>query len=712
MFLYSIDSKANAVDAFTIEFGSGSPTEISSSPYAVANFPDSLLVHPSGNFLYVVNLNQPYQTTETPSQYDGSISAFVINSGTGALTPVAGSPFAAGINPSSIVVDPTGQFAYSTSAMYTTGFTAFAQIMGFSIDASSGILMPFSGTAWTDSANSNGAQLAISSGPSTTENPVPMISSLSPASTTATAIAFTLQVRGANFVPGATVYFGGQPRNTAFESSTQLNASILASDIDNGGTAVVFVFNPLPGGGASTSVEFPVSAPSPVISSISPSSVAAGAIPFALFVFGTGFVTSSVVNLNGTAQATSYVSPGFLFFEIFTAEILAPGTLSITVTSPPNGVPGGGTSNTATLTIGPAIAPLAVSSISPASATVGGPGFTLTVNGSGFVPGSQVTFNLNKVPTTFINSTQLTASIPASAIAIAGNPYVIVTNPDGFASVAVTFTVNNPQPVGGSVSAGSNALTLNVTGAGFVPSSIVLVNGSSRMTTYISSTLLQATLLPGDLSQSGTLSITVLNPPPGGGTSAAISFTFTFADYLVTAPSSPASITAGQTANFALTVSSSNGTFSNPVMFSASGMPTGANPSFAPSATITPGTTPQTVTLSITTMPHTAGSAIKLPHWPHPVWPVLCVVGMILALAGLGLRAIGGRVQVFAPQLLLALLLVVAAGLVSCGATGYGPSSPPQLNPATGTPAGTYPIIVTATSGGVRHSATVTLKVM
>jgi hypothetical protein len=59
-------------------------------------------------------------------------------------------------------------------------------------------------------------------------------------------------------------------------SSTRLNASILGSDIDNGGTAVVFVFNPLPGGGASTSVEFPVSAPFPNISSISPSCVTAG----------------------------------------------------------------------------------------------------------------------------------------------------------------------------------------------------------------------------------------------------------------------------------------------------------------------------------------------------------------------------------------------------------------------------------------------------
>src|SRR4029077_17282154 len=131
-----------------------------------------------------------------------------------------------------------------------------------------------------------------------------------------------------------------------------------------------------------------------------------------------GFVTSSVVNFNGAAQATSYNSPGLLTIEISTAEIVAPGTAGITVTSPSNGVPGGGTSNTVTLTIVPPIPPLAVSNVSPTSATAGGPAFTLTVNGTGFVQGSQVSFHLNNVSTTFVNSTQLTASIPASALAI------------------------------------------------------------------------------------------------------------------------------------------------------------------------------------------------------------------------------------------------------------------------------------------------------
>jgi hypothetical protein len=588
--------------------------------------------------------------------------------------------------------------------------------MGYSINASSGVLTPLSWTPWTDSATSNGDQLVMSFVRSTTTNPVPMISSLSPPSTTATAVGFTLQVNGANFVPGATVYFGGQPRSTTFVNSTQLNASILGSDIDNGGTALVFVFNPLPGGGASTSVEFPVSAPVPNISAISPSSVTVGGTLFTLVVAGSNFVTSSFVNFNGTALTTAYSSPARVSAQISNDKIVATGTATISVTSPSNGVPGGGTSNTVTLTILPAVAPFAVSSISPTSATAGGPAFTLTVNGSGFVQGAQVSFNLNNVTTRFVNSTQLTAIIPASAIAIAGNPYVIVMNPDGSTSAALTFTVNNPQPIGGSVSAGSNALTLNVTGTGFVPSSVVLVNGTPRVTTYKSSTLLLATLLPSDLSQGGTLNITVINPPPGGGTSAVIGFTF--ADYSVTAPNSPTSVTAGHTANIPLIVSCSNGTLSNPVTFSVSQLPAGATDSFAPSAT-TPGAAPQTVMLSIMTTPHTAASRTKFPRGAYPFLLLLSLVGMVLALAGLSLQAFGNRVQRLAPQLILALLMVAAAGLVACGVVGSGTTSttqpslaPPQLNPATGTPAGTYPIIVTATSRGVSHTATVTLTVM
>ena len=714
-FLYSYNGFGqNKVDAFTITPENGLATEIAGSPYLVGQVPRHLVLNPSGSFLYVVNFNSPYQTTDTPSQYEGSISAFALDSETGALTPVTGSPFAAGINPLSMVVDPTGHFAYASSTTYTTGYTSFAQVLGYSVDASSGVLTPFSSTPWTDTAEySNGYRLAISYAPPASPNPVPMISSLSPSSDTAGGAAFTLQVNGANFVPGDTVYFGGQGRNTTFVSSTQLNADVLASDIANGGTGVVFVFNPLPGGGASTSVEFTVFNPSPVISSITPSSVTAGGNDFTLTVNGSNFVTSSVANFNGTALTTTYVSSVQVTALIPAADVVTQGTPSITVINPANGVSGGGTSTPFTLTILSANTLPTVSNIMPASAMAGTAGFILTVNGSGFVPVSQVSFNLNNVSTTFVNSTQLTASIPASAIAMAGNPYVIVTNPGGLVSVLLTFTVNNPQPGGGSISppslpAGSTALTLNISGTGFTPGSVVLVNGNSRVTTYVSSTLLQAALLPSDLNHGGTLNITVTNPPPGGGTTAAI--TFTVADYAVTTTSSSAPVTAGQTANFSFTVLSSSGTFTNPVTFSLSPLPMGANASFTPSATITPGVTSQSVTLAIST---TARSAASLPVLPLKPMSALRVFGMWIVAFGTAFVMLGlmplrkGRMV---PQFGLASLLLVAAALTACGNSGAG-SSIQQVNPATGTPAGTYPITVTATSGGVSHMTNVILTV-
>lgn len=73
--------------------------------------------------------------------------------------------------------------------------------------------------------------------------------------------------------------------------------------------------------------------------------------------------------------------------------------------------------------------------------------------------------------------------------------------------------------------AGSKGLTITVTGTNFVAGSSVRWNGSARTTTYVASTILAAAITPADLASAGTASITVFNPAPGGGTSAARTFT-------------------------------------------------------------------------------------------------------------------------------------------------------------------------------------------
>ncbi len=712
-FLYSVDSADSELDAYSVSSVGLALTESPGSPYPVPFNPYSLIVHPSGSFLYVVNENHTYQTNYVQSQYEGSISTFAIDPATRALTQVPGSPLAAGTNPLSVVVDPTGRFVYTTSTTYTNGYLGFAQIAGFSIDPSSGSLTPFPGYLWTDSAHSTGGQLAITSVPATPSNPVPMIASLSPPSTIATGAAFSLQVNGVNFVPGATVYFGGQPRSTTFVSSTQLNAAILGSDIANSGTAVVFVFNPLPGGGASGSVAYPVSAPVPSILSIGPSSVVAGGKQFTLFARGIYFVSSSVINLNGIPVPTSYSGPTLLLTEVLPPQIAAPGTVSVTVTSPANGVAGGGTSNTATLTILPPVVPVAISSISPASASAGGPAFALIVKGSGFVPGSQVTFDLNDASTTFVSSTQLTASIAASAIATAGNKHAIVTNPDGSTSASLTFTVNNPTPLGSTVfpaslPAGGGALTLNVAGAGFTQHSEVLVNGSARATTYVSATLLQAALLAGDLAKSGTLNITVSNPPPGGGTTPSMGLTV--ADYNVSAPNPSQTISAGQQGNYSLILTALNRSLGNSVSFTASGLPPGTSASFSPPV-VAAGGSSSNVMFSVVTTLHSSGSNGKFATFGWPYQNFLFSVALAIGMMWLAVMARRGRARHATPLLLVLLSIAVAAGLNACSSTVGAPATPPSI-PATGTPAGAYTLTVNATSGSVTISTKVLLTVM
>jgi len=68
----------------------------------------------------------------------------------------------------------------------------------------------------------------------------------------------------------------------------------------------------------------------------------------------------------------------------------------------------------------------------------------------------------------------------------------------------------------------SDSLTLTVTGNEFVRSSEVHINGRSRQTNYINAQTLIANLLPDDVLREGELELTVVTPPPGGGTSAPI----------------------------------------------------------------------------------------------------------------------------------------------------------------------------------------------
>jgi len=110
--------------------------------------------------------------------------------------------------------------------------------------------------------------------------------------------------------------------------------------------------------------------------------------------------------------------------------------------------------------------------------------------------------------------------------AAAGNYLAMVSATNTAITVTATtpVTILNPIPeITGlnpnSIPAGSGAVTLTVSGLGFVAGSIVQWNNSPRPSTFMSSTHLTAAIAAADVAISGTISIKVLNPTPGGGAS-------------------------------------------------------------------------------------------------------------------------------------------------------------------------------------------------
>src|SRR5262249_35008852 len=86
-----------------------------------------------------------------------------------------------------------------------------------------------------------------------------------------------------------------------------------------------------------------------------------------------------------------------------------------------------------------------ITSLSPPSVTSGGPDFTLTVNGTGFVNSSVVRWNGFDRPTTFVDSNHVTAAIPSTDITVNGSAQIAVFSLTGGVSNAVTLPIPLPQ---------------------------------------------------------------------------------------------------------------------------------------------------------------------------------------------------------------------------------------------------------------------------
>ncbi|HKF97434.1 MAG TPA: PQQ-binding-like beta-propeller repeat protein [Steroidobacteraceae bacterium] len=244
----------------------------------------------------------------------------------------------------------------------------------------------------------------------------------------------------------------------------------------------------------SVQVQYTVAASPVQVTALSPASAIASGPAFTLSVTGSGFSAQSLVQWNGSARNTSYVSSTELTAQITAADIATAGNVPVTVNDP------AGVSNPVNFTIQPAM--LGLTSISPTAVTAGGPSFMLTLLGSGFTNSSTVQWNGAARPTTLVSASELIAQIAAADIAAVGSAQVTVQDSS---SAVGTTAAQTLQIVKRSIDATAFQMNPAHTGAvtfasvtfpaaatwsvdvGGKPSYALIVNGTVYVTVAISS---------------------------------------------------------------------------------------------------------------------------------------------------------------------------------------------------------------------------------
>lgn len=157
-----------------------------------------------------------------------------------------------------------------------------------------------------------------------------------------------------------------------------------------------------------------------------------------------------------------------------------------------------------------------MTSLEPAIATVGSAAFTLAIEGSGFISGTQALWDGVALPTTVIDREHLSVQVGADQLTGAGKIAVTVQTADAFPSNPLHFTLLSTPPAlttlsPASVTAENNSMLLTVNGSNFAPGATILWNGKPLPTTRVNSTQITTPLEAAALAQGRTVGIAVVN---------------------------------------------------------------------------------------------------------------------------------------------------------------------------------------------------------
>jgi len=419
----------------------------------------------------------------------------------------------------------------------------------------------------------------------------------------------------------------------------------------------------------------------------------------------TGLGSPQTITLSGTGATppAASLSPSALTF----------GSQGVGATSPPQTVT---LSNTGG-------APIAIAGITTAG------NFAESNNcGSSLAPGASCAISVTFTP----QQTGSTSGTLALSDNAAGSPQTVSLTGSG----VISFTLAaNPSSVTVLQGTGQAQFTLSAsTSNGFTGSIVLGCENIAPATCAFGPASIDpgqsSTLTVGNLNAvtSSSLSFTVTgtvatasqtsstsSSSSGSGTAfsgtamATLTLSVKFADFTLASSPAAASIQAGQTANYTLTLTPLNG-FDVPVSLSCGGVPAAATCSFSSSTVPVGPSGPAQVSLAV----HTASRALLNPppdtlffpgEGPRLRWFLLGAWG---ALLGLMLVSVRTREPLRATMIRnVSVALLICLVLVACGGGGGGVSP----GPSSGTPAGSYTVTITATAQSLSHTGQVSLQV-
>ena len=273
--------------------------------------------------------------------------------------------------------------------------------------------------------------------------PIPVLTSVAPASVVADNTAKTFTLTGNNFNPPVAVVVSGatgtQTLATSASTLTSAQVTLPASLFTAAGSLSVSV---QASGGVSNTRSIAITTAPPTLISTTPTSLKANGTTQSLTLTGSNFVAPVKVRFDGTAIDVTPTSTTQLTVSIPGTLLSTARTIAMTIDA------AGGTSSALMVSIA-TVAPTLVSN-APSTLVASGQGQALTLIGTNFFAPVKVRFEGILLPVTPSSATQLTVSIPGTMLAAAKTVAVSVEAAGGISNVLMISVITlapNQLPV-------------------------------------------------------------------------------------------------------------------------------------------------------------------------------------------------------------------------------------------------------------------------